>query len=72
MIVHAKYQSSRPRGLREEDFLRFSYVKTATPKGVAVCSPGVIILTILVEDHIMILHAKYQSSRPCGFREEDF
>ena len=27
---------------------------------------------IYMEDHFTLLHTKYQSSAPCGFREEDF
>ena len=27
---------------------------------------------IYKEDHYTLLHTKYESSRPCGFREEDF
>ena len=26
----------------------------------------------MVEVHEVMLHAKYQDSRPCGFRQEDF
>ena len=40
--------------------------------GVAILGPGVIILTNLVERHVVILHTKYKSSRLCGFRKEDF
>ena len=28
--------------------------------------------TIYEEDHKTLLHTKYESSWPCGFREEDF
>ena len=27
---------------------------------------------IYKEDHYTLLHTKYESSGPCGFREEDF
>mgnify|MGYP001418905883 CR=1 FL=1 len=30
MILHTKYQSSRSDGFREEDFLRFSYIRLCT------------------------------------------
>ena len=36
MMLHTKYQSSRPYGSREEDFLSFSYIslcKTNKPQG---------------------------------------
>ena len=27
---------------------------------------------IYIEDHLTLLHTEYESSGPCGFREEDF
>ena len=75
MIIHTKHQSSRHCGFREEDFLRFSYITlclTYKPRGGAIFSPGVIILTNLVKDHKVKLHTKYERSTLSGFREEDF
>ena len=43
--------------------------------GKAIFGPRGIILTNLVEMvevHYMMLHTKYQGSKPCGFRQEDF
>ena len=42
------------------------------PQGVANLDPRGIIGRISVESHLTLLHTKYTSFRPCGFREEDF
>ena len=42
------------------------------PRGVANLDPGGMIGRIYVEYHLTLLHTKYISFRPCGFREEDF
>ena len=42
------------------------------PRGVANLDPRVTIGRIYVEYHLTLLHTKYTSFRPCGFREEDF
>ena len=64
-------KSSGPHGLREEDFfIIFSYCMTMgddDTRGVANLDPRGI-----VEYHLTLLHTKYASFRPCGFREEDF
>ena len=43
-----------------------------TRPGVVPCGPRVIILAILVDNHVVIICAKYEPSRPYGFREEEF
>ena len=43
-----------------------------TPPGVANLDPRGMIGRIYVEYHLTLLHSKYTSFRPCGFREEDF
>ena len=56
-------------------FLRFSYCKSMganDPQGVANLDPRGMIGRIYVEYHLTLLHTKYTSFRPCGFREEDF
>ena len=40
--------------------------------GMAIFGTRGLIWTNLVEVHQMMLHTKYQGSRPCGFRQEDF
>ena len=42
------------------------------PRGVANLDPRGTIGRIYVEYHLTLLHTKYTSFRPCGFREEDF
>ena len=34
--------------------------------------PRVTVGGIYIKDHYTLLHTKYESSVPCGFREEDF
>ena len=55
--------------------LFFSHSKsmeTINPWGVAKFDPRGMNGTIYVEDHKPLLHTKYQSCGPSGFREEDF
>ena len=42
------------------------------PRGVANWDPRGMVGRIYVDDHLTLLHTKYLSSRPYGFREEDF
>ena len=74
MMLHTKYQDLRPCGL-DQIFSHFPYIslcKTCDPRGGAIFSPRGIILTNLVEVHWVMLHIKYQGSRPSGFRQADF
>ena len=41
------------------------------PQGVATLNPRGMIGRIYVGNHLMLLHTKYLSSGPYGFREED-
>ena len=68
-MLHTKYKSSGPHGLREDFFLIFLL---CDPQGVANLDPRGMIGRIYVEYHIKLLHTKYTSFRPCGLREEDF
>ena len=75
MLLHTKYLSSGPYGFREEDFWSFSHYKSMGDnehRGVANLDPSGMIGRIYVGDHLMLLHTKYLSSGPYGFREEDF
>ena len=47
-------------------------METINPRGVAKFDPRGMNGTIYVEDHLPLLHTKYQSCWPSGFREEDF
>ena len=53
-------------------FLYISLYKTCDPWGVAIFGRRGIISANLAEVHYVMPHTKYQSSMPCGFREEDF
>ena len=47
-------------------------METINPRGRAKFDPRGMNGTIYVEDHKPLLHTKYQSCGPSGFREEDF
>ena len=47
-------------------------METINPWGVAKFDPRGMNGTVYVEDHKPLLHTKYQSCGPSGFREEDF
>ena len=58
----------------EKIFLCFSHCKSMAandPRGGAIFDPRGMIGRIYIEDHSTLLHTKYESSGPCGFREED-
>ena len=74
-LLHTKYLSSEPYGFRKENFLSFSHNKFMGDnehRGVANSNPRGMIGRIYVGDHLILLHTKYLSSGPYGFREEDF
>ena len=73
-LLHTKYLSSGPYRFREED-LSFSHFKSMganEPRGVANLDPRGMVGRIYVGDHLTLLHTKYLSSEPYGFRKEDF
>ena len=41
-------------------------------RGGVIFDPRAMVGMIYREDHYTMLHTKYESSGPCGFREEDF
>ena len=49
-----------------------SLCKASVPLGRAIFDPSAKILTILIEDHLMKLHTKYQRPGPSSFRVEFF
>ena len=55
-----------------EFFSHSKSMETIDPRGVAKFDPRGMNGTIYVEDHWPLLHIKYQSCGPSGFREEDF
>ena len=42
------------------------------PRGRAIFDPRGMVGRIYKEDHYTLLHTKYESSGPCGFREDFF
>ena len=75
MMLHTKYQGSRHHGFRQEDFFVSPYIslcKACDPQGGVIFGPWGIIQINLVEVHKVMLHTKYQNSRPHGFRQVDF
>ena len=75
LLLHTKYKSSGPHGLREEFFFIFSDCMTMgddDPRGVVSLDSRGINGRIYVEYLLILLHTKYTRFRPCGFGEEDF
>ena len=74
-LLHTKNMSSGPHGFRQEDFLCFPIIslwELMTPRVWPVWTPRGLIARIFVVDHYTLLHTKYISSGPHGFRQEDF
>ena len=74
-MLHTKYLSSGPYGLRGEDCLSFSYYKSmgaSNPRGVASLDPRGMFGSIYVANHLTLLQTEYLSSGAYGFGEEDF
>ena len=74
-LLHTQYLSGGPHGFREEDFLSFLHymsMGTNDPWGMASLDPRGLIRRIYVVDHNTMLHTKYISSGPHGFREDDY
>ena len=55
-----------------EFFSHSKSIETTNPRDLAKFDPRGMNGTINVEDHLPLLHTKYQSCGPSGFREEDF
>ena len=73
-LLHTKYLSSEPYGFREDFWSFFHYNSKGAnePLGMANLDPRGMIGRIYVGNHLTLLHTKYISSGPYGFREEDF
>ena len=73
-LLQMQYISCGPHGFREEDFLSFLHYKSMdnnNPRGMASLDLRGLIGRTCVVDHYTLLHTKYISSGPHGFREED-
>ena len=55
--------------LEKKIFLCFS---NDAPRAGPRMNPRGMVGRIYIEDHYILLYIKYESSGPCGFREEDF
>ena len=75
-IIHWSTQHMKALGHMVSEKKIFFYVFPMTPPGGACMDPrgtvGRICSRIYKEDHFTLLHTKYESFGPCGFREEDF
>ena len=74
-LLNKKYLSAGPYDLREEVFLSFSNYKPLRandPQGMANLDHRSMVGRIFVGDHLTLLHTKYLSSGPHGFRGDDF
>ena len=74
-MQHTKYVSCEPHDFKEEDLLIFSNYKSMganEPRGVFSLDPRGLIGRVYVGDHKTLLHTKYVSSGPHGFREEEY
>ena len=77
--IHCYTQNMKALGLVVSEkkifFLCFSHCKSMganNPRGEVIFDPRAMFGRIYKEDHYTLLHTKYESSGPCGFREEDF
>ena len=77
--IHCYKQNMKALGLVVSEkiffFFCFSHCKSMganDPRGGAIFDPRGMIGRIYVEDHYTLLHTKYESFGPCGFREEVF
>ena len=71
MILHAKYKSPGSCGFREEDFLRFPYFCSIFSSCDLIMQRTGTILSIVIEDLLRNIHAKFGHFPISSFREED-
>ena len=73
-LLHTKFVSCGPHGFREEDLSFFHYKSMGAndPWGMASLDPRGLICRIYVGDHKTLLHTKYVSCGPHGFRRRFF
>ena len=74
--IHCYTQNMKALGLvvSEKIFVCFSHCKSMganEPRSVAIFDPRSMVGRIYKEDLYTLLLTKYESSGPCGFREED-
>jgi len=74
-IIPVKFDQIPISGLSEDVVWSFPYIiqlLNCDPRGRVNFDPRGIIWTMLVEDLLIMLYTKYESSGPCSFRQEDF
>ena len=74
MMLHTKYQDSRPLGFRQEYFFMFfpKPMLTCTPWGVGNFWPqGYNVNKLGLKVHLMMLHSKYQGKKILSFHLEN-
>ena len=72
MMIHTKYQDSRPCDFRQEDFLKILFWKSFFSLCDLDMEQNGTILKIIKEDYIRIISAKFGQNPGSGFRHEDF
>ena len=70
--IHCYTQNMKALGIVVSVKKIFFYIFPMTPRGGARMNPTGTVGRIYKEDHYTLLRAKYESSGPCGFGEEDF
>ena len=70
--IHFYTQNISALGLVVSEKKIFFMFFPRLPRGGARMDPRGTVGRIYKEDHYTLLHTKYESSRPCGFGEEDF
>ena len=72
IIITCKYEKDPIKNSAFEKKWRHNFSHYDGPRGVANLDPRGMIGRFYVEYHLTLLHTKYISFQPCGFREEDF
>ena len=74
-LVYFSFKLIHTRALwfqRRRSFSHFKSMRANAPRGVANLDPRGMVGRIYAGDHLTLLHTKYLSSGPYGFREENF
>ena len=71
-LLNTKYLSSGRHGFREEDFLKVFFSPDKSMRANESLDPSGMVGRIYVGEHLTLLHTKYLSFGPHGFKEEFF
>ena len=69
---YVKWERKKIKIRNVQSFSLYKSMGAIEPWGVANLDPRGMVGRIYVGDHLTLLHTKYLSSGPYGFREEDF